>query len=409
MIDRWMRVVLPWWWQGLMAVGAIRAICATLLLCAAGWDWGVFDGDLVRRNSLVIFGLFPGIYAVYRVVAFHPLTRVGYARWLRSTPWTRRQPLPLGPIHLVGQDVVIVGAMALLAGIGDRGWEIALFVGQVFTACYLLALGVCLAGTGERGFAYATGFGLGLAVRLWQGAPLSLAAAGATYAVAWVGLRRSMARFPWESESERGTYFPGKQPALIPPDGLGWPFARLGPRVAATLTTHDATFLEALRGPRAPAALPTRDAVLLGALGGWWVHCAGWLTPVPGERTDWFQMVPGVVLCLFPLGRLLWYCASYRPPISLWGRIRTGHWVIPGYDRVLVAPLLAWAAGTLLALVLHSVHVGVEVWAPVVIAFVLATVLGVGPGRREWQLTGQHRMVFMPEGAFVKQGGASVG
>ena len=188
-----------------------------------------------------------------------------------------------------------------------------------------------------------------------------------------------------KGDSAQGPQAPaGEQPATIASEGLGWPFAALG--------------------PRSPSTLPARDALLLGALGGWWMHCAGW-TMDSRDTT----MVLGFVLGLSPLARLLCYLASHLPPISLWGRIRTGRWVIPGYDRVFIAPLAAWAGGALLLLALHSAGVAVEGCAPVVVAFVMATVLGLGPGRREWQLTGQHRIVFHPAGGVVQQGGAKVG
>lgn len=382
MIDRWMRVVLPWWWQGLLAVVLPHAACGALLYWLAGGSVDPYVARTAHRQALPIVALLAGCYGVYRVAAFHPLARPNYRRWLQSTPWTCRQSLPEGPIHLSGQDAVIVGGLACSAAAWDSAT--APIVVQVFLTMYAAALGVSLALTGERAHAYATGFGIGLAVRLAQDAPLGLAAAAGTCIVATVGLRRSLARFPWSDVGE--LWFPphGKQPATIASEGLGWPFAALG--------------------PRSPSTLPARDALLLGALGGWWMHCAGW-TMDSRDTT----MVLGFVLGLSPLARLLCYLASHLPPISLWGRIRTGRWVIPGYDRVFIAPLAAWAGGALLLLALHSAGVAVEGCAPVVVAFVMATVLGLGPGRREWQLTGQHRIVFHPAGGVVQQGGAKVG
>ena len=40
----------------------------------------------------------------YRVIAFHPYFRADYLRWLKSTPWTVRKPLPVGPVELVPED-----------------------------------------------------------------------------------------------------------------------------------------------------------------------------------------------------------------------------------------------------------------------------------------------------------------
>ena len=55
------------------------------------------------------------IYGLARVVAIHPIWNPGYQTWLESTPWTVRQPLPLGPVELVWEDGLIVGLLILLS------------------------------------------------------------------------------------------------------------------------------------------------------------------------------------------------------------------------------------------------------------------------------------------------------
>src|SRR5262249_4966554 len=134
-------------------------------------------------------------YAVWRVQAYHPLYQPAYQTWLAATPWTSRQPLPLGPVHLVPQDVLLVGAAVLLGWLyGDR-W--AQHLPQVFLVAYLSYLGTSLFLTGAWPWGYTVAFGLGLAIWLWHDWPASLLAALLTYAVAYLGLRRSLAHFPW--------------------------------------------------------------------------------------------------------------------------------------------------------------------------------------------------------------------
>src|SRR5262245_22736690 len=69
------------------------------------------DGAEVLQ--FVAYG-FVGGYAVYRVAGFHPGYRAGYYLWLRGTPWSSQKPLPMGPVHLVWQDVLLLATVFAL-------------------------------------------------------------------------------------------------------------------------------------------------------------------------------------------------------------------------------------------------------------------------------------------------------
>src|SRR5207244_2757472 len=100
------------------------------------------------------------------------------------------------PIHLVLQDVVLVGGVVLFAWLsGDPG---ALHVLPLFLGVYLLLLGGSFFFTGAWPCGYLVGFGLGLIVWLWNNPLASTGTALATYAVAYQGLRWSLAHFPWK-------------------------------------------------------------------------------------------------------------------------------------------------------------------------------------------------------------------
>jgi hypothetical protein len=291
---------------------------------------------------------------------------------LATTPWTRRKPLPLGPIHLVGQDAVLVGILFLGAWLSLQFQ--ALTVPLVFLAFYLAAMGISLALTGQGLFAYGVGFGLGLVVRLAPDLLACTAAALGTYAIVYVGLRRSLADFPWDrtwlQQLRASMNNTDSQPKV-----LGWPFGRLGPRF-----------------PSAPS-LRRRDAILISLLVGWWVHVIGSLFAEAEARwaSAAFPLLMGVGFG--SLIRLALYCSGYLPPISGWGRIRTGCWIVRGYDQVFVAPILAVSV----AAALTSLALWFE-WepgfvAPVVMTLALVLLLGVGPELTAWRLTGNHRIV----------------
>jgi hypothetical protein len=139
--------------------------------------------------------------------------------------------------------------------------------------------------------------------------------------------------------------------------------------------------------------------MLLSLLGGWWFYVFGktMLNLTKGANEDIYPFL-GIALgsaaiCVV-LGRIGVYRIGERlPPISLVGRIMTGRPIVPGFDRVLVAPLLAiffvveaprtftsWGADPALA-------------TASAFALVLLATLTVGPSREAWTLTGHYRIL----------------
>ena len=154
----------------------------------------------LRLARAVVVYIACGCYGLYRVRRFHPALKADYLRWLRTTPWTARHPLPLGPVHLVWQDVVIVGMLT--------AWEVgatpfsSVIAPLVFLGVYTLALCLPLALTGATRFVYATLFLLGLVIRLTEWIEWAYAAVLLTYGVAQFGYWRSLATFPWRSDRD---------------------------------------------------------------------------------------------------------------------------------------------------------------------------------------------------------------
>jgi hypothetical protein len=340
-------------------------------------------------------------YGVYRVWGFHPALRPAYRRWLEKVPWVHPKPLPLGPVELVAADAVLLG-LAVAATWPFYGPDPALGIVRSFLATYLLTLLVSLFVTKQWAAAYATWFGLGTVVLLWgPGWPFFAAAAG-TYAAGRAGLLRALAAFPWQMPKVSMNELL-RQNLVVPDDRvtLGWPFGYLGPRPA--------------RG--SPGRL---HGLVLALLGGWTVYVA--LAHVPPEDEP-ARAVVGILPCMFVMpAAVLTRFALYQvtqlwPPLSLAGRVATGRWIIPGYDRVFVAPLLAIAVSvfTVLALLHESLEVasrprtaaGLEQFAvpalyraasdpalraSVAVGLVLLIAQTVGPSHRRWLLTGTFRI-----------------
>jgi hypothetical protein len=235
---------------------------------------------------------------------------------------------------------------------------------------------------------YAVGFGLGLIVWLWAEPPFCLAAALGTYGFACLGLRRSLANFPWDVkwlQDWRETVQKIKTGGQFNDARLGWPFGRLGPGLA-----------------RDHSSIPRHHAVLVSLLLGWWCYAVIANFPSDSRFSIAINSVYVIVSCT-AICRLGIYLDGHRAPISLWGRLKTGRWLISGYDQVFVAPLLAFW-------VQIPAFIGaflLEAWFvfPAVLAAAMLVILGMGPSLKEWQLTGNHRIV---EGS-QKQGAVKVG
>ncbi len=328
-----------------------------------------------RQPTLGFAVLFALVYAIYRLVAFHPAWRPGgYYKWLRGTLWTSAKPLPLGPIHLVWQDVLLVG-MAI-AVFWPRLHADTLRVVQFFLGFYLVGLGIVHGVTGQRAWACAVGFGVGCMALFRSNLPAFCGAVGITYVFALLGLRAALARFPW-GQCTILVESLGVKPTS-PQATVGWPYARLGPR----------SFDDARIG--------WRDTILTGLLSGWWLFVAAHVVrEAEGDEHD--KTIDGgvyaVVLSFAIVFRLFIYFNGYLPPISLVGRLTTGRWLIPGYDQVFVAPLLAALVGVIAWYL--RVHTGMEsaLVMPMALVLTLWILLGTGPDLKTWCLTGNHRIV----------------
>jgi hypothetical protein len=319
------------------------------------------------------------VYGLVRAVPYHPLTRPGYKAWLEQTPWSARQPLPLGPVHLVWRDVLaIVG----LTACGVRAGAQPALPAAVLGLGYVVALAGLLARGRALTEATLLAFGIPAFAFLWDQPAGMLAAAAILYCAGYVGLRRSLRAFPWRDPD-------APHPSLKPPSPnlLGWPLRHVGPLP-----------------PGQP--LSRFKGLVIAALVGWWVlgAFALWGGPrVNARETD--PMTPVMLMLMgFAAGyfvaliRFVVYAAGgVAPPISTFGRILTGRLIIPRYDQILVAPLLVWV---LAALVPGAAYQFLPVSPAAALALgcvvTLAAAINLGPTQRAWRLTGAASYLARP-------------
>ena len=367
---RWMREVLPPRWA--------IAIAVVLYLLFETWYfwWRWWAGFAEAGRELLnardnLAGAMCAAYGAFRVCAFHPVFRPNYRRWLELSPWTSRKPLPVGPIHLVVQDLVLLAAVLLL--LHDSLLRFVV-VPSAFLGSYLLVLCFSLMLTDDWQIGYGLAFGLGLVVRLGNQPVAALCVLAALYVLGYVGLRRALARFPWKIPEWWEKFLAAFKPKPVEPakSQLGWPYDHLLCNL-----------------PDRP--IPRKDAVLLSLLAGWYLYAV--VSVFPEEKNPEVILVMAFFWCMVMcvVGRTAAYCAVHWPPISLWGRIWTLRWIIPGYDQVFVAPLCVLLIGPV-ALMSCLVGLPPMVVLPVGVSLMLLVSLSMGPTEKRWRLTGNHRI-----------------
>jgi hypothetical protein len=281
---------------------------------------------------------------------------------------------------LIWEDGIVLGALILLTLTQPHHDSIRIVT--LFLIFHSALVTVTFWPTGAGTLGYLAAFGLGLAVRLWPRAWPCFVVAASAYLVVYEGLWQSLTRFPWRLEWSLADLF--NQKALsekLAGPYLGWPYDRL---------LRDVKAAERFR-------IGQMDAILLSMLIGWWESCLLSLSPDPRLKETMglaFLMGSlGLVGLVVPFSRLQIYTNFYPSSISIWGRIRTGRWIIPGYDRCFVGPLLSFLAMPAVFGSCLAAGIPVDISLLATITAVMGLALITPPGLKQWRSTGKHRMV----------------
>jgi hypothetical protein len=368
----WLRVTLPQdgFVAGLLLSYVLVEVVFPLL---TQMMWGVAV-DHPIGELIVRFATF--VYAAHRVLSFHPAFRPDYRQWLETTPWTSRHPLPVGPIHLVAQDVLVLAVLAGAAWARHPRVSPAHLI-LMFLVVYEFVLMMSFALLRMPWFAYTIGFGLGLVALLWQTPRPALGVAAAVYSISYAGLRRALERFErwdlsWMNEQPLFSMSQEKAVDRMRQNVLGWPFDIIRPRDVAASITY-------------------REGIMLSVLAGWWCFVAlQKVDPLAARIVG--NMAVGFACQFAVIGRVATYCWGYAPPIGLWGRIFTLRWIIPGYDYVFIPPLLALSICGVGISAQTLFNVPVEIAAPLTLTLVFVITLTSAPTLLYWRLTGNHRL-----------------
>jgi hypothetical protein len=379
-IVRWMRVVLPgseMVWGCILGEMVIEAVY--LLILARGWpaDEAFFRGARIGWLSFSAWG-----YGISRIVRFHPALNEQYRKWLETTPWTADRPLPGGPIMLRPQDLIV---MAALMGLARDSTPLVLTVPVGFLIGYLTTLAFAARYCGDWLFAYLIGMGLGAILLMVQSIEVCCLVAVSFCPIALVAIQRSLRLYPWDNDLMNSKAMQ-RQSNLEDRyrDRLGWP--------------HD--FLS----PKAPKLmLPYHDGIGLSLLAGWYAFVIEFHGGMIIVCTYFSMGMLGAVL-----NRIVIYMKAHRWPIGLSGRFSTGRWIIPRYDVIYIAPVLAaiiipasqWGAVAMVIWKFGRLQPFQQFYWPAAICSSLGIatasllLLVMGPALERWRLAAPHRIVF---------------
>ena len=136
----------------------------------------------------------------------------------------------------------------------------------------------------------------------------------------------------------------------------------------------------------------TLDDLMWSLLLAWWASCFGPFLR-DGDRYRVFLLsVSGLLLFASMITRLSLYKIGYESPISPWGRLWTGRWIIPRHDVVFLGPALIPIAPGLAFGACLAGGVPWRVAGPIALGVMLSAARATPPSLRRGRLTGRHRM-----------------
>jgi hypothetical protein len=323
----------------------IRLHCAGL---------GQAMGEMLFRFHRGIVMVSACVVAACRIVLHHPQFKPAYRQWLMTTPWTSGMPLPLGRVTIDWTDAlrltVIVVTGWLHSGISPMQAMIAYFLAYVAVAGFALLMTVHTA-------AVPLAFGGAVAAWLIPESTPTFFVAAALFIVANLLVWRSLWAFPW-----------GDPPTRTSNVGPGNPFQQLSPK-------------------QSRLHLSISEGILLSLLVGCWACALMSHVPLRMKIADLLGIMfwsAGAVA----FGRLFFYIAQGVAPISIAGRFVTGRIIIPGHDKIFVAPLCAVAVVAIIPQSLRHLGLPWHLWFGITTTFFTAALLCIGPTLPNWRLFG---------------------
>ncbi len=361
-------LVLPPVWA--MALVAFLYVAAAIPFWLLKWSFGQSDLTLLAPQQCILW-FSTATYAGYRLLGFHPAVRVDYRRWLQTTPWRHPDDLPMGPIHFEWPDLLILLTLCL----ASQQPEIT---AAVFLIAYLFVSVFVFAVCEQRWAAYVTL--LVLSGIVWLAAwnlPAALLMSLAAYVLAQGFHQATLRRFPWpglEAQMERWLSRGKHQVSpKLTADYIGWPFCEL-------------------HGQHQELNFPIGQRIAAVLISASWLHTLLAFCPTSRDAAE----MGGILITLSAVAisgaRISLYLVGRAPSLNFLARLRRGG-VLPGFDKIFVAPIAMILAAWLLPRLVTGLQIDPSYGMPLALAVVLSIGFFVGPRLHTWRLTGDHRFV----------------
>lgn len=273
-------------------------------------DLPKFDGALLMLTSA--FYLLAAV--CLRTLQWHPATNAKYRKWLSQTPWEPTLDLPLSDVMIRWSDVCVMLIAMVTAWI--MGVRFFWLLPIVVLLSHTVVVVCMLWRTGAKRDCYLFCFAASLTALLIPHWVWLVPLLGIAEPFKWGAHQRCLAKFPWpdafsneESSNEKSV--------------LGFHYEALRSDVSNIETSRSEAFALA-------------SLMLFVCLAS--VRVVGLCPVQPG------QMLGGMVIAalavpIFLAVRRLWlFKLDFRSPISMWGRLGTGRFLIPAHDRVYLVP-----------------------------------------------------------------------
>lgn len=321
---------------------------------------------MVRNMNAAFLVLFAIAYGLTRCLLFHPVANSKYRQFLALTPYSSRHQLPKGPIHLYWPDAVILGLMIAAAWIcPPEHWLIPL---AAFFVSFLAGHCFCMILTKQKTLLAVLLAILPLSIYPHENDAISILVFCIAYGIVWYGTQTYLKQFPWNTSFWNDHYVAHLKEKAFTQKIIQWPWQQLH---------FEKT-----------SSLDWKTKLVICGLVFWWLHVISYLW-------DDKDLIVAIFSCSFLIifFRIIRYIMGFMPPISLLGRISTGRLIIPGYDKIFVAPMIIALTGVFVPKVLLSAGLPETISIEFTFSLCLFLAMVLPPSYQNWRLTGHHWIV----------------
>jgi len=344
------------------------------------WDMGMnHPGKSYHGIRMVLICGGAAFFAFRRVFGFFPYPAGAYGKWLALTPWRYGMQMPKGPIQLNLTDVVIVGALCLFTQLDKKlspavPLMIFLYI-YIFTAVFSTVLGIDPTKYWRKRILI-----LIIAPLAFYPEPSiqnALLALTACYVLCYLYLRDVLKDYPWNTiswlvkQDEVLTFQSMKLPMS------GWPYCVLASEKQNPFRIKNKAV----------------NTIVFSVLLVWWLHAS--LSLFCSFKAGSGLLVAVIMLfAIFTIVlRMVLLKTGTASPISFWGRIFNGYFIIPRHDQIFVAPLLIIAILILAVTSMPDSGRGTIFLTDLSVFAILMIGMFCPPRIRQWFNTGAFRFV----------------